>query len=119
MMNLTPTIVEPLYKSEFWDAVNGDALPSGVDYAAFDFAVNSGVGKAARVLQYIAGVSMDGAIGPETLAAIGKQDLTTFIPAYCAARLAFLKSLPGWDDNPGWATRVAGVQAVALRMASP
>jgi hypothetical protein len=43
MRKLTPGIVKPFYKAMYWDKIRGDDLPSGVDYAAFDLAVNSGV----------------------------------------------------------------------------
>ena len=48
MRKLTPNIVKPFYKAMYWDKIKGDQLPSGVDYAAYDLAVNSGVGSAAK-----------------------------------------------------------------------
>ena len=40
MKDLKPENVAPIYKVNYWDAVRGDDLPSGVDWAAFDWAVN-------------------------------------------------------------------------------
>ena len=34
MRALTPEMVKPFYKKNYWDRIKGDALPSGVDYAA-------------------------------------------------------------------------------------
>ncbi|WP_330220294.1 glycosyl hydrolase 108 family protein, partial [Sulfitobacter sp. HI0040] len=48
---ITPTERDTIYKTQFWDKVLGDRLPSGVDYAVYDFAVNSGVKRASEYLQ--------------------------------------------------------------------
>ena len=60
---LTKDDVKPLYKHRYWDAIHGDAIPSGLDYCIFDCAINSGVGRAAKFIQEIVGVPADGAIG--------------------------------------------------------
>lgn len=39
------------YKITFWDPIEADGLPDKLDIAAFDFAVNSGVSRAKRLLQ--------------------------------------------------------------------
>jgi len=69
MRSLTPEMVEPLYKRKFWDACRCDDLKSGIDYLVFDFAVNAGPGRSAKILQSAVGVTPDGGIGPITLAA--------------------------------------------------
>ena len=58
-----------IYRGKYWDAMRCDGLPAGVDYAVFDYGVNSGVSRAAKVLQRALGVADDGTIGPLTLAA--------------------------------------------------
>ncbi len=40
-----------IYRARYWDAVKGDDLPSGLDLAAFDYAVNSGPARAVRTIQ--------------------------------------------------------------------
>jgi lysozyme family protein len=117
MRALTPAIVAPMYKKKYWDKVAGDALPSGVDLAVFDFAVNSGPGRAAKMLQRVLDVKQDGDIGLNTLEKALSIDSSKLIADYNDARLAFLKSLPTWPDfGNGWETRVELVTTEATNM---
>src|SRR5947209_20555846 len=56
-----------IYKPKYWDKVAGDALPAGVDYCLFDYAVNSGTGRAPKVLQRVLGVAVTGRVDDVTL----------------------------------------------------
>ena len=117
MRGLTPEIVGPMYKAKYWDKVKGDDLPSGVDYAVFDAAVNSGPGRAAKWLQSCVGVEPDGGIGPKTLAAVLSFDPADLVEDYAKRRLSFLMDLPHWGTfGKGWGRRVAAVQTVAATM---
>lgn len=105
-----------IYKRQYWDVVRADDLPSGLDYAVFDFAVNSGPGRAAKFLQKLLDVAQDGQIGERTLAALKGRDPATLIVQLCEARLAWLQRLPIWKTfGGGWTTRVNGVRDGALR----
>ena len=118
MRKLTPEIVKPFYKAMYWDKIKGDQLPNGVDYAAYDLAVNSGVGRAAKFLQEIAGVTVDGVLGPKSMGAIRECDPEQVVDALCDMRLDFLKRLPTFDTfGKGWLIRVADVKAKAADMA--
>jgi lysozyme family protein len=115
---LTRAEAEAIYRAKFWAAVKADDLPAGVDYAVFDYAINSGPGRAAKALQRAVGQPQDGILGPLTLAAVKAADPVQVINAICAGRLAYLQSLPGWITyGNGWGRRVAEVKAAALRMA--
>ena len=117
MRALTPTDVAPLYKKNYWDKIKGDDLPAGVDYACFDLAVNSGVGRAAKLLQQAVGVSADGAIGPATLDAVASQNPRDVATEVCDLRLKFLQSLPIFDTfGKGWTRRVSEVEETAFKM---
>ena len=118
MRKLTPEVVKPFYKAMYWDKIKGDQLPNGVDYAAYDLAVNSGVGRAAKYLQEIAGVVADGVIGPKSLEAIKVCDPEQMVMALCDMRLDFLKRLPTFETfGKGWTIRVAEVKDKATGMA--
>ncbi len=117
MRGLTPADVAPLYKAKYWDKIKGDELPTGVDYAVFDAAINSGPGRAAKWLQTTVGAVPDGAIGAGTLAKVAAMDAEEIVEKYQATRLAFMQSLPTWDTfGKGWGRRVTEVKDAALKM---
>lgn len=116
---LTKREAEEVYEHDFWRPVRGDDLPEGVDLAVFDYGINSGPGKAVRELQRVLGVSVDGAVGSQTLDALKAADLAKVINDYQDARLAFMRSLSNWSANKnGWTTRVASIRRAALAMAA-
>jgi lysozyme family protein len=77
----------------------------------FDTAVNMGVGTAARMLQMAAGVTVDGEIGPATIAAAGADGV---LDAFRDARIAHYQGLAGFPTyGKGWLDRVALAYAAA------
>ena len=114
---LTPNDVMPLYKAKYWDTIKGDDLPEGVDYAVFDFAINSGPSRAAKALQSVLSVTVDGQIGSATLRALETANPREVATAVCEARLAFLQSLPTYGTfGKGWSRRVSEVETVSFNM---
>ena len=71
---LTSAKVAPIYRGKFWDHVNGDNLPRGIDLAVFDFGVHSGPSRGVAALQRAINVADDGSLGPVTTAAANKAD---------------------------------------------
>lgn len=45
-----------IYRARYWDAQRCDELPAGLDYAVFDYGVNSGTGRSAKVLRRLLGL---------------------------------------------------------------
>ena len=92
---------QAIYRSKYWNALNCDTLPSGVDYCVFDYGVNSGIGRAKRIYNQV------------------KTDVPiSTVNAICDERLRFLKSLSTWDHfGAGWGARVATVRAGSLKLA--
>jgi lysozyme family protein len=116
---ITDAQLEQIYRNGYWDKCRCDELPDGVDYVVFDQAVNSGPGRSAKWLQDAVGVPVDGAIGPQTINATSQRSPAQVINAMCDARLAFLQRLDTWQTfGRGWKTRVDGVQADGLRLAT-
>lgn len=118
MRALTPTTVNPFYKRLYWDAVCGDQLPAGIDYMAFDCAVNQGPARARRWLQLAAGVTMDGSIGPQTLAAVKAApalEILTKFDTFRANAYRALADFPVFGE--GWLNRLDDVMNAAQKMA--
>lgn len=109
---ISATEVADIYNRQYWKLVRGDSLPAGLDYAVFDFAVNSGVSRAIRYLQRLVGVNDDAVIGDGTLGAVyeaAKVNEELLIINYCANRLQFLKGLATFPTfGKGWTRRVIG-----------
>ncbi len=105
--------VAAIYRQEYWDRISGDDLPAGVDFAVFDFAVNSGVSRAAKTLQAVVGATQDGQIGPATI-----QATKAYVAmAVTNKRLAFMQSLSIWPTfGKGWAARIADVKKQVLSL---
>lgn len=67
--NLTIEQAKSVYRKRYWDAVRGDELPYPLCAFVFDAAVNQGTDAAIRMLQKTLGLSPDGVLGGQTLAA--------------------------------------------------
>lgn len=122
MKDLTPEDVAPLYKKNYWDRVKGDELPSGLDLAVFDWAVNSGTGRAAKKLQSMIGTVADGGIGPNTLRILAdyveENGLEETIRNYHRVRQDFYESLSTFDTfGKGWSRRNDETMELAISMA--
>ena len=106
-----------IMKADYWDKVNGDELPAGVDCVTFDSAANQGPDFAARTLQAVVGAEQDGDIGPETLKAVVAIPAATIIKALTAARVAAYKADPGFTEfGEDWTRRANDCQAESLAM---
>ena len=98
--------VEQIYRELYWNRVQGDRLPAGVDWSMFDWAVNSGPGRPSRAIQRIVQVKADGSIGPKTLAAIAEYDAATLVDDMYYRRQAFYERLKTFNTfGAGWTRR--------------
>ena len=120
LRNISDEDLATIYKKRYWDAVRADELLSGVDYAVFDCAVNSGPGRAIKILQTCVGTAPDGGFGSVTMAAVAQFQgdvAKTLVKEYCEKRLDFLKSLKTFEVfGKGWERRVNEVEKTALEM---
>jgi len=121
LKQISDTQLCEIYRKQYWDKVRGDDLPGGLDFCVFDFAVNSGPGRAAKMLQDLVGAEADGSIGHKTVAAVlehvSRETLPKVIDQYQAKRLHYLQALPHWDTfGKGWGRRVNEVLEEAMLM---
>lgn len=115
--------LQDIYRQLYWNKIDGDELPAGLDYCVFDAAVNSGPSQAAKWLQR--GINdvlgkgtlvVDGNIGPATLAAAEAAPRVEVIDAVCNRRLVMLRGLKTWDVfGDGWTNRIEGEEKNGTR----
>jgi lysozyme family protein len=108
-----------IYRTKYWDAQRCDELPAGVDYAVFDYGVNSGIGRSGKVLRRMLNLpDRSSAVTDAVIAAARAADAGALVAAICDERLRFLQSLRTWPVfGRGWGRRVAEVKVAALAMA--
>ena len=119
MKDLTVEDVAPIYKKGYWDKMRGDDLPNGLDLCVFDFGVNAGPGRAAKFLQRMIGTTVDGGIGPMTLAKVNEyvkeNTIEETIEKYQSMRQEYYESLSTFETfGRGWTRRVEETTKMAL-----
>lgn len=121
---IDPTEVAEIYRTRYWNLINGGKLPSGIDYCVMDGAVNSGVSQSGKWLQRAinqqktnqSAINIDGEIGPTTIDRSDDYNPEVLIDAICDERLTFMKVIRHKKTNallwatfgPGWLNRIEG-----------
>jgi len=97
VLNMKPAQRDEIYRAGYWDAMNCDALPAGIDLLAFDTAVLEGTGESSWILGQANGD----------------------IDRFCDLRLARLRSKGNsrWFFA-GWKSRAEFIRQNAKRIAS-
>lgn len=108
MRNMPLSFAKTVYRRQYWDAVRADELPSGIRYAVFDAAVNSGPRQAVKWLQEAIGAVQDGLIGGQTISMSRAAAPDFALRRMMGARLKFMTDLKIWPSfSRGWARRIA------------
>lgn len=117
MRNLPLSVAKAIYQVRYWNAVRGDDLPVGVDLAVWDFGVNAGPPRSAELLQQVLGVTVDGCIGPQTIATVSEFPPETLIQPIIQHHIEYYRSLSLFSiDGRGWINRQDALRDAALRM---
>ena len=119
MKDLLVEDVAPIYKKGYWDKMKGDDLPGGLDLCVFDFGVNAGPGRAAKFLQSMIGTTVDGGIGPNTLAKVEEyvreNGEAESVEKYQSMRQKYYEQLSTFATfGKGWTRRVEETTKLAL-----
>ncbi len=120
---LTAKDAAAIYRRDYWAVVGGDDLPPPLALLVFDAAVNNGVGRATRWLQQAVDATVDGRIGPETLAcirrAVAAQGVQAIGSEFLARRLVFMAGLATWRTfGLGWARRLCALPFLSLTISA-
>lgn len=106
MKQLPLNKAKQIAKSEYWDKFSCDSFDPEIGFQVFDTAYNGGA--PARWLQWAAGCTVDGMIGPATVAAVKALPPQTIVLRFNAYRLKYLASLSSWPSfGRGWCNRIA------------
>jgi lysozyme family protein len=121
MKALTLETVKPFYKKMYWDKCRCNDLPTGVDYAVFDFAVNSGVQQSIKLLQRAVGADADGVIGKETFALVDATHIDDVLESFSNQKRDFYRAIVARNPTQakflnGWLNRVNNVFTYAESM---
>jgi lysozyme family protein len=81
-----------IYRARYWHALRCDELPAGLDYAVFDYGVNSGTGRAAKVMQRLLDLGGGTAMTDAAIAGVRKASPSALIGRLCDERLTFQKT---------------------------
>jgi len=104
-----------IYREKYWNTCKCDQLPSPLAMVLFDSAVNQGPSIAIRLFQKSVGVTADGVMGPETIAAAFTVDMRKTVAEMVARRAFAYAQLPTLTTfGLGWFRRLAECHQKAL-----
>jgi lysozyme family protein len=95
-------MVNNFYKKNFWDTIRGDELPLKMAIALFDCGIDSGTGRAIRLMQIALNVETTGIVDDQTLKSAflkGENGIVEFL----ARRAKYIHEI--MDNDPtqkGW-----------------
>lgn len=117
--SLTKEYAKAIYKHVYWKPLNMSGIENiNSALQIFDYAVNAGLSRSIRTAQRLAGVRVDGVIGPVTVDAINKMD-DVFLKRFIHARKEYYRYLA--DRKPemkkflqGWLNRVEHTKIIVI-----
>jgi lysozyme family protein len=112
---LTKAECQAIYRKEYWNPCRCDELPDVLRLAMFDAAVNTGPRQAIRFLQRALGLTVDGILGPITIAAAQSAN-PELLERLLAERILFYANSEGVTRfGRGWIRRSLQVLRVTMK----
>lgn len=110
--------VAEIYRRFYWDQIHGDRLPSGLDLAVFDCAVNQGVGRAKTYLVLAAKLQRKGLTLAKLLTTLRNSDQRAILLEFMALRMRHYGLLRRLFPTfgLGWSRRLMATLAAALAL---
>lgn len=106
MPDLPLDTAKAIAKAEYWDRFSCDQFDIRIAFQVFDAAYNGG--RPILWLQQAVGASPDGAMGPQTIAAVKAADPLKVVILFNASRILYYTGLSTWPDfGKGWTNRIA------------
>lgn len=117
--NMTPERARFLYRRDYWDFIRGDDLPYPIALVTFDAGINCGIVTAAHWLQASLGVTVDGRVGPQTIAAAKTaHDPLKIAAAISRRRVLYSIGLHNFPEfGEGWIQRMFDMYREAVEAA--
>lgn len=107
-----------IYRRDIWEKCNCERLKIPWDLAVFDSCVNPGF-KSARFLQQVVGTTIDGHIGPVTIAKVNGASIDQLFD-FLHLREAYYRGLPERlkeEFLSGWLNRLADLRGAVIKPA--
>jgi len=113
---MTPQVAGLIYRALYWDLIKGDQLPAALAFQVFDAATNQGVSGAVKALQAALGVTVDGMVGPATIAASSAKLGVSALNEFASQRIMRYAGTENFDRfGLGWIRRAVASHAESVR----
>jgi len=99
MAALPVAVYDGMVQTGYWNPLQCDSLPAGIDLSLFDDGWNTGIGSATKKLQGLLGTTQDGEIGPVTLGLINTVALAPIAKALNSTDAMTMQTLLSVDPD--------------------
>lgn len=104
------TAAKQVYRSQYWNKMFCDTMDDQVAAPLLSFAVNKNIPRAIKTLQQVLNVTVDGAIGGQTLHELNQKDPSIVAKLFRAGWISYYQQIAAVNPNDeqfldGWINR--------------